>query len=130
MASELSRLYQFLLDHYSLGEFHTLCFTLGVKQHDLGGGRSSAQIRQSILLLGRQRRLDELLIAVKENHPQKFRRANLHSNAEYLNRLYAELPASYRISLNSASLWALVQPYLGFIYLTIFAEIALYVTYA
>ena len=62
MASGLTQLHQFIVAHYSLDELRTLCFDLGVNYDDLGGEALSGKARELILKLGRERKLEELLI--------------------------------------------------------------------
>ena len=54
------------------------------------GEGAAGKARESVLLLGRERRFDELLAALRRDRPEAFDRANLGSDVE---TLYVALPA-------------------------------------
>ncbi len=91
MVDRLARLRQFIVAHYDLDEFRTLCFDLGINYDDLGGDRISAQIRELLLLLGRQRRFSELMAMLKQMRPLPFEQAGFSLEALAIEALYAEL---------------------------------------
>ncbi|UCG23379.1 MAG: hypothetical protein JSW55_14685, partial [Chloroflexota bacterium] len=67
-----ARLHSFIVSHYSLEEFQTLCFALAVPYDDLLGKGLSGQARELILYMGRQERLADLADQLKKDHPVLF----------------------------------------------------------
>jgi hypothetical protein len=69
MSNELTQLRKLLIQHYSLDEFRTLCFDLGILYDDLGGDGLSGKVRELLLLIGRQQRYAELLNHIQTERP-------------------------------------------------------------
>ena len=69
MTSELTHLRKLLIQHYSLDEFRTLCFDLGILYDNLGGDGLGGKVRELLLLIGRQQRFSELLNHIQTEHP-------------------------------------------------------------
>jgi hypothetical protein len=76
MTFELVELRSFIVEHYSLEEFRTLCFDLGVRYDALVGEGIDAKARELILYLWRQGRLIDLLNILEKNHPGPFSQAS------------------------------------------------------
>ena len=83
---------------------HTLCFELGVNFDDLAGATLSAKARELILWAGRQRKLDQLLAAMRDARRVPFDRAGLSLEPGVVEALYADL-ASFEISTAPQSWW-------------------------
>ncbi|MBE2224296.1 MAG: hypothetical protein IAF02_22340 [Anaerolineae bacterium] len=69
MSTELTHLRKLLIQHYSLDEFRTLCFDLGILYDNLGGDGLSGKARELLLLIGRQQRFEELLHHIQTERP-------------------------------------------------------------
>ncbi len=69
MSTELTQLRKLLILHYSLDEFRTLCFDLGILYDNLGGDGLSGKVRELLLLIGRQQRFPELLDHIRAEQP-------------------------------------------------------------
>ena len=69
MSTELTHLRKLLIQHYSLDEFRTLCFDLGILYDNLGGDGLSGKARELLLLIGRQQRFAELLLHMQTERP-------------------------------------------------------------
>jgi hypothetical protein len=69
MSTELTQLRKLLILHYSLDEFRTLCFDLGILYDNLGGDGLSGKVRELLLLIGRQHRFGELLHHIQTERP-------------------------------------------------------------
>jgi hypothetical protein len=94
MNNSLAHLRQFIVHHYSLEEVRTLCFDLGINYDELSGEGVGAKVRELLLQMGRQRRLDQLLTRLRQAHPQLFDGAGLSIDHSYLSELYAQLPSA------------------------------------
>jgi len=92
MNSAPTRLRKLISNHYSLDEFRTLCFDLGVRYDDLGGDSLSGQVRELLLLLARHGRLADLLQLVTAERPFLLAHAGFPDQAELLRALVAALP--------------------------------------
>jgi HEAT repeat protein len=93
MTNLLTRLHQFIARHYDLEELRALCFDLGVDFDELRGETKSAKAQALLLHLGRRRRLDRLLDALRRTRPQSFDRAGLSIASDALGVLYDALLA-------------------------------------
>ena len=100
----LPGIHHFLVQHYDLDELHTLCFELGVNYDDLAGATLSAKARELILWAGRQRKLDQLLAAMRDARRVPFDRAGLSLEPGVVEALYADL-AGFEISTAPQSGW-------------------------
>lgn len=97
MADEPARLRGFIVDHYSLAEFRTLCFDLGVR-YDVPVGEGLAdKVRELILHMWRQERLADLLAILQESRPVPFGRAGLRQDPVELEEALA---TAYQPSLD------------------------------
>ncbi len=110
MTNDLSRLHQFIANHYDLEELRTLCFHLGVRYDDLGGEGLSARARELVLRLGRQQQLDQLLEALRQGRPEAFDQAGLSVDPA---ALYAALPAWDAPAVSARSPEEALRDYLG-----------------
>ena len=79
MDNQLTRLHQFIVDHYDLEELRTLCFQLGVEYDDLRGEGRSGKARELVRLMSRHGRLETLLTSLERERPELFDRAGLSS---------------------------------------------------
>ena len=104
MENGLSGIHHFLVQHYDLDELHTLCFELGVNFDDLAGATLSAKTRELILWAGRQRKLDQLLVAMHDARRVPFDRAGLSLEPDVVEALYSDL-ASFDSSTAPQSSW-------------------------
>ena len=69
--SGLIEVRQLLARHFNLTEIKTLCFDLGVDFDELEGGtQKTVKIRELILYLKRQNRLDQLQPVLESHRPQ------------------------------------------------------------
>ncbi len=89
-----TRLRKLITNHYSLDEFRTLCFDLGVRYDDLGGDGLSGQVRELLLLLARHGRLADLLHLLAAERPCLLPQTGFTDPAELLQALMAALPAN------------------------------------
>lgn len=87
MSSELTQLRKLLIQHYSLDEFRTLCFDLGILYDNLGGDGLVGKVRELLLLIGRQHRFDEFLKHIQAERP------DLHLGGLTADTLQASMPA-------------------------------------
>ena len=92
MAVQLRELREFIARHYSLEELKDLCFDLSVDHEDFSPGKSNMS-RELIIVLGREKRLKELLDAL-DIDPQRVRRAVEHARFALLlvDELLGQLP--------------------------------------
>ncbi len=88
MSNELTQLRKLLIQHYSLDEFRTLCFDLGILYDNLGGDGLSGKVRELLLLVGRQQRFEELLHLIQAERP------DLNLEGLTAVSLQASMPAS------------------------------------
>lgn len=88
MSTELTQLRKLLIQHYSLDEFRTLCFDLGILYDNLGGDGLSGKARELLLLIGRQQRFAELL------HHMQTERPDLDMTGLTSTLLQTSMPAS------------------------------------
>jgi tetratricopeptide (TPR) repeat protein len=90
MKNDLTNLHQFVITYFSLDELRELCFELGVEYENLAGSETrQAKARSLLLLMGEQKRLDELLQAVRQARPE----AGFSDDPEYIAALYKGLAA-------------------------------------
>ena len=94
MNSAPMRLRKLISNHYSLDEFRTLCFDLGVRYDDLGGDSLNGQVRELLLLLARYGRLADLLQLVTMERPLLLLQTGYTDQEELLRALVAALPGS------------------------------------
>jgi len=92
MTNPLSQLHRFIVDHYNLDEFRTLCFDLEVTYDDLPGETLSGKARELILHLRRKDQLERLLDSLQQSHPEPF---NFSTDPAALKSLYAA-PSSFK----------------------------------
>ena len=67
--SYLTKLRKFLLQYFNFEELKTICFDLGFDFDSLPGDGSAAKIRELLILVARQGRLESLLSRVREERP-------------------------------------------------------------
>ncbi len=91
MPASLTRLRQFIVEYYNLGELRTLCFDLDVRYDELGGEGLSSKARELTLYLGRRRQLDRLLALLERDRPDLLARSGLSADPAALELLYAAL---------------------------------------
>jgi len=73
MDNEKTKLNDFILDHYSLGEIkNDLCFCLGVDSDDLEGGTRVDKARGLVEYLARRRRLGDLHVLLKQQRAELY----------------------------------------------------------
>ena len=77
METGLPGVHRFLVQHYDLDELHTLCFDLGANYDDLAGTTLSSKARELVLWAGRQRKLEQLLAALRDARRTPFEQAGL-----------------------------------------------------
>ena len=94
MNSAPMRLRKLISNHYSLDEFRTLCFDLGVRYDDLGGDSLNGQVRELLLLLARHGRLADLLVLLAAERPSLLAQTGYAHQADLLRDLIAALPGS------------------------------------
>ena len=58
-----------ILSHFSLGEFRTMCFDLGVSYDDLDGEGLDDKAREFVLYMNRVGRCPEIIAYCKEKRP-------------------------------------------------------------
>jgi hypothetical protein len=78
-AQDLARLRQFIQDHYSLDELHTLCFDMGFEYEDLPGETRSAKARELVDHMRRRDQLDRLIGILRQTRADAFVQAGLAS---------------------------------------------------
>ena len=64
------RIFRDMMDYFNLEELKTLCFELDVDYDSLGGEGKKEKLRELILLMKRQKRLDELMMYVIAARPK------------------------------------------------------------
>ena len=94
----------FLVQHCDLDELRALCFDLGANYDDLAGATLSGKARELVLWAGRQRKLDQLLAALRAARRTPFERAGLSLEPSALERLYGSL-AVFESSTAPQSAW-------------------------
>ena len=72
MDTDKLKLYEFILDHYSLGELKDLCFYLNVVYDDLDGGARKDKARELVEYMARRRRLDDLRAVLGQQRPEQY----------------------------------------------------------
>ena len=72
MDNDRVRLYEFILDHYSLGELKDLCFYLGVVYDDLDGPGRKDKARELVEYMARRTRLDDLRAVLGQQRPEQY----------------------------------------------------------
>ena len=87
-----TRLHQFILTHYDLEEFRTLCFDLGLGYDKLRGEALDGKARELVLKMERRRQLPRLSNILRQTHPDLFEQARLSSAAAALNALQPPAP--------------------------------------
>ena len=75
MDNDRVRLYEFILDHYSLGELKDLCFYLGVVYDDLDGPGRKDKARELVEYMARRARLGDLRAVLGQQRPEQYRAA-------------------------------------------------------
>ena len=84
MSNDLAKLRSFIVDHYSLAEFRTLCFELGVRYDVLVGEGLADKVRELLLHLGRRGHLGDLLAILQNNRPSPFTQADFNKDPAVL----------------------------------------------
>ena len=72
MDNDRVRLYEFILDHYSLGELKDLCFYLNVVYDDLDGAGRKDKARELVEYMARRTRLDDLRAVLGQQRPEQY----------------------------------------------------------
>ena len=72
MDTDKLKLYEFILDHYSLGELKDLCFYLNVVYDDLDGTARKDKARELVEYVARRRRLDDLRAVLAQQRPEQY----------------------------------------------------------
>ncbi len=72
MDNDRVRLYEFIFDHYSLGELKDLCFYLGVVYDDLDGSGRKDKARELMEYLARRGRLDDLRAVLGQQRAEQY----------------------------------------------------------
>lgn len=72
MDTDKLKLYEFILDHYSLSELEDLCFYLSVVYDDLDGEARKDKARELVEHLARRRWLDDLRAVLWEQRPEQY----------------------------------------------------------
>jgi formylglycine-generating enzyme required for sulfatase activity len=75
MDNDKVRLYEFILDQYSLSELKDLCFYLDVTFDDLEGGARKDKARELVEYMTRRKRLDDLRAVLNQQRPDDYRAA-------------------------------------------------------
>ncbi len=71
MDTDKLKLYEFILDHYSLSELKDLCFYLSVVYDDLDGAARKDKARELVEYMAR-RRLDDLRAVLSQQRPEQY----------------------------------------------------------
>lgn len=69
-AEYLTQLHNLLNQHFNLEDIYTLCFQLNIDYESVEGKNKPSYIRELLLALGRNDRLEELLIIVQQQRPK------------------------------------------------------------
>ena len=93
METGLPDIGRFLEKHYNLEELKALCFDLDAKYDDLAGTTLPVKARELVLWAGRQRKLDQLLAAMRDTRRAPFDRAGLRAEPSEVEGLYRDLAA-------------------------------------
>ena len=72
MDTDKLKLYEFILDHYSLSELKDLCFYLSVVYDDLDGAARKDKARELVEYMARRRRLDDLRAVLSQQRPEQY----------------------------------------------------------
>ena len=72
MDTDKLKLYEFILDHYSLSELKDLCFYLSVVYDDLDGSSRKDKARELVEYMARRRRLDDLRAVLAQQRPEQY----------------------------------------------------------
>ncbi len=72
MDNDRVRLYEFILDHYSLGELKDLCFYLDVVYDDLDGSGRKDKARELVEYMARRARLGDLRAVLGQQRPEQY----------------------------------------------------------
>ena len=75
MDTDKLKLYEFILDHYSLSELKDLCFYLNVVYDDLDGSARKDKARELVEYMARRRRLDDLRAVLGQQRPEQLAEA-------------------------------------------------------
>ncbi len=73
MDNDKVKLYEFILDQYSLSELKDLCFYLDVTYDDLEGGARKDKARELVEYMTRRKRLDDLRAVLGQQRPDDYR---------------------------------------------------------
>ena len=73
MDNDKVKLYEFILDQYSLSELKDLCFYLDVTYDDLEGGARKDKARELVEYMTRRKRLDDLRAVLNQQRPDAYR---------------------------------------------------------
>lgn len=73
MDNDKVKLYEFILDQYSLSELKDLCFYLDVTYDDLEGGARKDKARELVEHMTRRKRLDDLRAVLNQQRPDAYR---------------------------------------------------------
>lgn len=91
--NELFQLHKFIVEHYNLDEMKSLCFSLQVNYEDLSGDTISAKSRELIIQIGKEERLDKLLVELERLRPTPFLNGKFSTEDDNINLLYKCLPS-------------------------------------
>jgi hypothetical protein len=94
MNDESAKLHRFIVEHYSLEDFRTLCFDLGVRYDSLGGDTIDAKSRELLLHMRHQERLADLLAMLKKDRPESFAQAGLSEDPALLREALVEVSSA------------------------------------
>jgi formylglycine-generating enzyme required for sulfatase activity len=72
MNTDKVRLYEFILDHYSLGELKELCYYLNVVYADLEGATRRDKAQELVDFMIRRKRLDDLRAVLNQQRPDDY----------------------------------------------------------
>lgn len=86
MDTDKLKLYEFILDHYSLSELKDLCFYLAVVYDDLDGSARKDKARELVEYLARRVRLDDLRAVLRQQRPEQYGEAFPAPAVETLRR--------------------------------------------
>jgi hypothetical protein len=92
MNNPLARLHHLLVERYNLSDLRALCFELSVNYDELPGETLGDKARELILRLGRRKRLEELLVVMRQR-PDLADEPVLRADPDGVRALYAALPA-------------------------------------
>lgn len=85
------QLRDFIFESYNLEDLRTLCFELKVDYDELYEGRKSTKVQDLILLMGKRKRLEELLQALQRQRELSFQHYKLSTEPQFVNGLYNQL---------------------------------------